>query len=169
MRSCGGLRRAICSSPDPQDWPAGVGCLGVRGFLLIGMGCAYSLQELKVGLLLQRVVRHVLIKPPASRKGLQPATLSPRFSATPSSPPNSPPHSPDPASLRPPQGRNEDVPELQAAQLQSHALAHLAGVVLHVLAAELPRKCGSQEMEGMLTGSTPSHIPLWDATGTGVR
>lgn len=70
------MRKAICSTPAPRGWLDRVRGLGVKDFLPSRTGCAYSLQELKVGLLIQRVLRHVLIKPPARKEGHQTATLA---------------------------------------------------------------------------------------------
>lgn len=62
----------------------------------------------------------------------------------------------------------QHVPELEAAQLQGHALAHLAGVVLHVLAAELMGRNRDQGV-GVLTGVHALWDPPLRCAGLGER
>lgn len=57
-------------------------------------------------------------------------------------------------------------PELEAAQLQGHALAHLAGVVLHVLASELGGQKGKSGGGGEATCIPKGPCALASRPGT---
>lgn len=158
----GGLQQQSKGCTVQQDCSQHRGCRTSR---------AYSLQELEVGLLIQCILGHVLVKPPAGRERCQTNACASSYIPVPCAPPQG--SAPQAGCWNPPScsrspSTQQHVPELEAAQLQGHALAHLAGVVLHVLAAELMGRNRDQGV-GVLTGVHALWDPPLRCAGLGER